>query len=122
MNTSPNNFPAPGAPTQRPARHTRLATPDKEAIALLPEFERLGLDQITLVTTGAQAREAATALVQAPAWGFDTESKPTFRVGEMSDGPYILQLSTRECAWVFQLHDPACSAVAAELLALPGFI
>jgi ribonuclease D len=25
-------------------------------------------------------------------------------------------------AWVFQLHDPACSAVVAQLLALPGFI
>lgn len=122
MNTPSNNSPAAGAPTQRPARHTRLATPDKEAIALLPEFERLGLDRITLVSTGAQAREAASALAQAPAWGFDTESKPTFRVGEVSDGPHILQLSTRERAWVFQLFDPACSAVAAELLALPGFV
>lgn len=122
MSTPPNNTPAAGTPTQRPARHTRLATPDKEAIALLPVFDRLGLDQITLVSTGAQAREAATALVNAPAWGFDTESKPTFRVGEVSDGPHILQLSTSERAWVFQLHDPACSAVAAELLALPGYI
>jgi len=122
MNTPSNNSPAPGAQTQRPAKHTRFATPDKEAIALLPEFERLGLDRITLVSTGAQAREAAAALADAPAWGFDTESKPTFRVGEMSDGPHILQLSTSERAWVFQLHDPACSAVAAELLALPGFV
>jgi len=122
MTTPSNNSPAPGAQAQRPARNTRHATPDKEAIALLPEFARLGLDRITLVTTGAQAREAAAALAEAPAWGFDTESKPTFRVGEMSDGPHILQLSTSERAWVFQLHDPACSAVAAELLALPGFI
>ena len=28
------------------------ATPDKEAIALLPPFDRLGLDRITLVSTG----------------------------------------------------------------------
>jgi ribonuclease D len=33
-----------------------------------------------------------------------------------------LQLATLEHAWVFQLHDPACRAVAAELLALPGFV
>ena len=33
-------------------------TPDKEAIALLPEFDRLGLDRITLVCTGSQARQA----------------------------------------------------------------
>jgi ribonuclease D len=52
--------------------------------------------------------------------GFDTESKPTFRVGEASDGPHVLQLSTGERAWVFQLHDPECRAVAADLLARPG--
>jgi ribonuclease D len=100
--------------------HTRLPTPDKDAIALLPPFERLGLDRITLVTTGAQAREALTQLAHAPAWGFDTESKPTFQVGEVSEGPHVLQLATPERAWVFQLHDPACSAVAAELMALGG--
>ena len=54
------------------------------------------------------------------AWGFDTESKPTFRVGEVSDGPHIVQLATPQRAWVFQLHDPACRALTAELLALSG--
>ena len=52
----------------------QLATPDNDAIALLPLFERLGLDRITLVTTGAQAREAWDELAKLPAWGFDTES------------------------------------------------
>lgn len=99
---------------------THRATPDKDAIALLPPFERLGLDRITLVSTGAQASHAYDHLTMVRAWGFDTESKPTFRVGEQSDGPHILQLSTAERAWVFQLHDPACRAVAAELLALGG--
>jgi ribonuclease D len=59
-------------------------------------------------------------LVAAPAWGFDTESKPTFKVGEQSDGPHILQLATPERAWVFQLHEPECRAVAADLLARGG--
>jgi ribonuclease D len=102
--------------------NTRHATPDKDAIALLPPFERLGLDRITLVSTGTQAREAKAQLLDAEAWGFDTESKPTFRVGEQSDGPHILQLSTAERAWVFQLHEGACRDVAAELLALAGIV
>lgn len=97
-----------------------LDTPDKEAIALLPPFERLGLDRITLVNTGKQAQLAHDALITSRAWGFDTESKPTFRVGEASDGPHVLQLATGERAWVFQLHDPECRAVAADLLARPG--
>lgn len=102
------------------AKPAHQATPDKDAIALLPEFERLGLDRITLVCTEAQARTAYAALSQAKAWGFDTESKPTFKVGEVSDGPHVLQLSTPQRAWVFQLHDLQCRAVAAELMALGG--
>jgi len=97
-------------------------TPDKDAIALLPPFERLGLDRISLVNTGAQAQIAWDALMNASAWGFDTESKPTFRAGEESDGPHILQLSTTERAWVFQLHEPECRAVAAQLLACRGIV
>jgi ribonuclease D len=100
--------------------NARLPTPDKDAIALLPPFERLGLDRITLVSTGTQAQQAYEQLTQTQAWGFDTESKPTFKVGEQSDGPHILQLSTAERAWVFQLHEPDCQAVAAKLLALGG--
>ena len=98
------------------------ATPDKEAIALLPPFERLGLDRITLVSTPVQAQHASEQLMQCRAWGFDTESKPTFKVGESSDGPHVLQLSTPQRAWVFQLHDPGCRAIAAQLLAAPGIV
>jgi ribonuclease D len=100
----------------------RLPTPDKDTIALLPPFERLGLDRITLVCTAALAQQALDQLVQVRAWGFDTESKPTFKVGEQSEGPHILQLSTSAQAWVFQLHDPDCRAVAAQLLALEGIV
>jgi ribonuclease D len=100
--------------------NTHRATPDKEAIALLPPFARLGLERITLVSDGACAREALAQLKDTAAWGFDTESKPTFRVGELSDGPHILQLASMERAWVFQLSDPQCSAISAELLALGG--
>ena len=96
------------------------STPDKDTIATLPPFARLGLDRIALVNSKTGAEAAYAALTAASAWGFDTESKPTFRVGEASDGPHILQLSTPERAWVFQLHDRDCRAVAAELLQLKG--
>lgn len=98
------------------------ATPDKEAIALLPSFDRLGMDRITLVSTAVQAHQATEQLMQSRAWGFDTESKPTFKVGEHSDGPHVLQLATPERAWVIQLHDPECRSVAAKLLAAPGIV
>jgi ribonuclease D len=99
---------------------THHPTPDKDAIALLPAFDRLGLDRIALISNGTQAKEAFAALADAPAWGFDTESKPTFKVGEVSDGPHIVQLSTAKQAWVFQLHDPHCRDLVAQLLELQG--
>jgi len=99
------------------ARH---ATPDKEQIALLEPFERLGLARIHLVATASQAHDAWGELAQATAWGFDTESKPTFFKDQLSEGPHIVQLSTLDKAWVFQLHDLECRAVVANLLARPG--
>ena len=69
------------------------------------------------MNTGPQAREAVAVLRDHPAWGFDTESKPTFRVGEVSDGPHIVQLSTLQHAWVFQLFDASCRDLVADLLA-----
>ena len=101
--------------------HTLHPTPSKEQIALLPEFDRLGPDRIALVATAAQAHQAQAELRRTTVWGFDTESKPTFFKDQLSDGPHIVQLATLDKAWVFQLHDPACRAVVAQLLALPGF-
>ncbi len=109
------NHPGVGQQARRP-------TPSKEDIALLPLFSRLGPESITLVDSDALAQQAWSALILEPAWGFDTESKPTFVKDQASEGPHVLQLSTGQRAWVFQLHDPACSAMAAKLLAHPGIV
>ena len=90
--------------------------PSKPQIALLEPFERLGLQHIDLVATAAQAERAEREMSGVAVFGFDTESKPTFAKGELSDGPHIVQLSTVERAWVFQLHDPACRILVAQLL------
>ncbi len=99
-----------------------IPLPAPETIALLEPFERLGLGQIVLVSSAAAAEEAAHALVQARVWGFDTESRPTFEAGQASEGPHVLQLATLETAWVFQMHDSRCRAVAGELLARRGIV
>ncbi len=99
---------------------TQHPTPSKEQINLLDPFERLGLDRIRLISSAKEAEKACAELAAAPHLGFDTESKPTFRVGEVSDGPHIVQLATPEQAWVFQLHEPGCRAPVAELLELQG--
>jgi ribonuclease D len=102
--------------------NTRHATPDKQQIALLEPFDRLGLDRIALVATARQAHGAREELSKTPVWGFDTESKPTFFKDQLSEGPHVVQLATLHKAWVFQLHDTACREVVAELLAMRGVV
>lgn len=99
-----------------------LSVPDPDQLAALEPFERIGLERICLVATLQQAEQAAEALLRADAWGFDTESKPTFQAGEASEGPHVIQLATLEQAFVFQLHDGRCRAVAGELLARAGIV
>lgn len=99
-----------------PMHAPRPLPPSREAIALLPLFEGLQAPKIELVATGADATRALAVLETARWLGFDTESKPTFQKNEVSTGPHTLQLATLERAWVFQLHDAQCCAVAAQLL------
>lgn len=94
----------------------RLPTPDKEAIALLEPFDRLGMAQIRVVNNQAEADDAWHALRGEKYLGFDTESKPTFARNEASDGPHIVQLSTAQTGFIFQLQDSHCLAVVAKLL------
>ncbi len=95
-------------------------TPGKEEIERLDPFERLALGQIELVTTAQQAARALQQLDSATALGFDTESKPTFAKFEASTGPHIVQLSTIDRAFIFQLEDAECRRAVAMLLQASG--
>ena len=99
---------------------TLLHTPDKEQIALLEAFDRLGLGQIQLVATAAQAEQALNELSGIKVLGFDTESKPTFAKNEASTGPHIVQLSTHKKAWIFQLENADCRRAVGSLLESPA--
>jgi ribonuclease D len=101
----------------RVMQRTALPVPASEEIALLAPFERIPLDRIALVASQSQAEQAAARLLAADVCGFDTESRPTFTVGQASDGPHTVQLALLDQAFVFQLHDAGCRAVVAELLA-----
>jgi ribonuclease D len=98
----------------------RLEAPDRDQIALLPPFPSLELPHIWLVATAADAQRAAAELLAQPVLGFDTESKPTFVRNEVSQGPHVVQFSTLQKAYVFQLQDPLCREVAGAVLASPA--
>lgn len=71
----------------------------------LPPYAGLGLEDILLVRTGEEAERAVAALMAADFVGFDTESKPTFRKGEVSDGPHLIQLATDNRAFLFHVRS-----------------
>lgn len=94
----------------------RIPSPTKEDIAGLEPLDRLGLENILVVATRQQANQAFSALIAHDVLGFDTESKPTFTKDQVSEGPHVVQFSTPDRAYVFQLHDAACREAVSELL------
>jgi ribonuclease D len=93
--------------------------PSADEIAKLPWFEELSLDNIVLIETPAGARRAFDEITQETVVGFDTESKPTFVRGHVSEGPHVAQFASNKRAYVFPLHDAAVRATVAELIKLP---
>lgn len=94
----------------------RIPSPTKDDIAGLEPLDRLGLENIQVVATRQQADHAFSALIAHDVLGFDTESKPTFTKDQVSEGPHVVQFSTPDRAYVFQLHDAACREAVSELL------
>ncbi len=96
----------------------QLPSPTREDLARLEPQVQLGLSDIFLVSTRQQADEAFQSLATSAVLGFDTESKPTFFRDQVSEGPHVVQFSTLNKAWVFQLQDPGCRDAVSALLEL----
>ena len=84
--------------------HSHKTPPHKDDIAAMELFAGLEMEQVFVVTNQRQAGIAFDELMAAGFVGFDTESKPTFRKGEKSEGPHVLQFATTEKAFIFQSH------------------
>lgn len=90
--------------------------PSKEEIALLPPFSGLALASIHVPTRREEFASAAAEISAAGIVGFDTESKPTFAVGELSEGPHLVQFALPDKAYLFQMHRTEGHPFLAELL------
>ena len=94
----------------------RKSTPSKSDSALLEPFAALSLDRIHVPATQEQFASATAAIFAAGVVGFDTESKPIFDRGVVSDGPHVVQFALESSAYIFQLHPPDCRAFLVEIL------
>lgn len=88
----------------------------------LPAYDGLSLDEITLVSSEAQAREAFEALMASDVIGFDSESKPTFLKGEVSTGPHLIQLATEARAYLFPIVDLRHREILKTILESPDVL
>ena len=90
--------------------------PTKAEIALLEPFVGLTLECIHVPASSAEFAIAAAEIMAAGLVGFDTESKPTFAVGDVSEGPHLVQFALANKAYLFQLHQTAGHPFLVELL------
>ncbi len=95
---------------------THKPTPSKAETTLMPPFKALTLAQIFVPATQDELRAASAEIFAAGVTGFDTESKPTFNRGEVSEGPHVVQFAIQHKAFIFQLNRPECLPFIVEIL------
>lgn len=104
-------------PHPETAQQEPFPLPDREAIMKMAPFAGLTLHNIHLVTSEQKTEEALGHLLGCQVVGFDTESRPTFRKGEISEGPHVLQFATLQRAYIFQTCQPDCAPAMEKLFA-----
>jgi ribonuclease D len=95
------------------------SAPSKTDIALMQPFTGLPLERIHLPITQEGYAAATAEILAAGIAGFDTESKPTFSVGDVSEGPHVLQFALYDKAYLFQTHRKDSYPFLIELLQSP---
>lgn len=95
---------------------THKPTPGKAETALMPPFKALTLEHIFIPDTQEALSSASAEIFAAGVAGFDTESRPTFNRGDVSEGPHVVQFAIRDKAFIFQLNRPECLPCVVEIL------
>jgi ribonuclease D len=94
----------------------KKSAPNKSEIALLEPFIGLTLERIHVPTSREAFASATTEIKAAGLAGFDTESKPTFVTGDVSEGPHLVQFALHDKAYLFQPHRAEGLPFLIELL------
>ncbi len=87
---------------------------DKLVIAELPHYEGHGREVI--LVDDHNLHLAVHDLLEHRYLGFDTESKPTFRKGEVSNGIAIVQISSVSKCYIFLLNNISDASVLGEIV------
>jgi len=82
----------------------------------LPRYVGVPFERIVIPASRDAFAEAAEEIGACAQIGFDTESKPTFKVGEASTGPHLIQLATPGVTYLFQVGMEGCIEAAKAVL------
>ena len=96
-----------------------MIRPTKDQIRELPLYQGVDMSNIIVVTNKEEAQAAVSELTQYSVIGFDTESKPTFKKGEVSSGPHLIQLSCLSKTFIFPTIFPVAIAEVGQVLSNP---
>jgi ribonuclease D len=77
--------------------------------------------EVQVVAAPAEAERALADILQEGVVGFDTETRPAFRKGEMHL-PSLVQVATARAVYLFQLQKMDLSIAVAEIFAAPGIV
>lgn len=94
----------------------------REEVLALPPFEGLAMQHIRVPVGAAALAQARDDLLASPFLGFDTEVRPSFKVGEALRGPDVVQFANRKHAFVFQMHGADNEALVREVLTAPAVV
>ncbi len=94
----------------------KKVAPSKTEIALMEPFVGLTLERIHVPTSKEEFASATAEIKAAGSVGFDTESKPTFVTGDVSEGPHVVQFALHNKAYLFQVHQEDVLPFLIELL------
>ncbi len=94
-----------------PAGFVRAITPESINALDIRRYE----GEVLIVASHADVARAAEDLAAERVVGFDTETRPSFRVGE-SHPPALAQIATARAVYLFQLQRIDHSALLARLL------
>ena len=89
------------------------SAPSREEINELPIRRYEG--PVHLVASPAELAQAMADILQESVLGFDTETRPSFRVGERYP-PSLAQVATARAVYLFRLQRLDCAAAMAQFL------
>ena len=95
---------------------TKKTAPTKTVTELMEPLDLFALDRVFVPCTKDEFAAATAEIMASGTVGFDTESKPTFKKGEVSDGPHVVQFATQDKAFLFQLCREDCRQFLIDVL------